>query len=340
VVAATSKFLLKGGVLLLLPLMIYSDNPNNHAGIQASYGITDNVHQLNIMTAGQELAISPYVFLAGFLEFDYSGDISIISFDANNLVVANDIRIKKGILFPRVGNKTAIYAELYTFYAPAYEQYRFADISVGNDLNLYLDNFLFSNQTKIRYKHYPLDSLTDYLEPSMKLELAIPLPYFVFTPGIGCGFRRYGEECISLYTAVSNLYLPLTLDFSMACEFRFSHVSQPQSYYIIPPTYADEPFFEEENVKESAELSISANRMAAKKRVFVEATLTLFNKVFYEVENLSRTDKGLRTSVQFRKFLNDNLGMHINLYSHINTSTIDDFDYMKNGVEFTLELIF
>lgn len=336
-VTATNKILLRGGVILLLPLIAYS---YNRAGLQVGYSVTDNIYQLDIKDAGQIMGVNPYFSSSGLLDFDYVGEISLINFDAANLLVANDIAITKNILLPGVGNKTAFYADIYGFYTPSHEQYRIAEMVLGNSLNVYFGNYLFFPETKLRYRHYFSDSISSYLEPSVQIGLRIPLPYFSLIPKLGAGFRHYLEEFVPLYTAASHLYFPLTLDFSIAFSLYFLHASYPQSDYITSLRYVDDPFFEEENINKISELSISINRILAKQRVFVEARFDILHKEFYEIENLDRSDKRLQFSLQFTKFINDNLGLHINGYSLINTSTLEDFDYIKNAVELNLELIF
>lgn len=339
-VTATNKILLRGGVILLLPLIAYSYSPQEHTGLQIGYTITDNIDQLNLRDAGQIINASPFFFYSGFLQFDYAGDISLINFESDNLLVANDIKITKNVLLPGIGNKTAIYADIYSFYTPSYEQYRIIDITAGNSLHIYFGNHPFSLDMKVRHKYYVLDSLDDYLEPSLDMALGIPLPYSLFTPNLEIGFRKYLEELIPFYSTGSKLFLPLTLDFSIAMGMKYLRSSQPQSDYIIPLRYVDDPFFEEENISELFGLDISVTRTIVKKRIFAEVKIALFRKIFYEIQELERIDKGLQLSVRFTKFINDNLRLHVNGNNHINTSTIEDLDYMKNEVELNLELIF
>jgi hypothetical protein len=340
VVTVTRKIFFRGGVLVLLPLIASSYSPKEHAGLQFGYTITDNINQLNLRNAGQIINASPFFFYSSFLQFDYAGDISLINFESANLLLANDIKITKNVLLPGIGNKTAIYADIYSYYTPSYVQYRIFDITAGSSLHTYFGNYAFSLDMKVRHKNYVLDSLDDYLEPSLDIALSIPLPYSLFMPNIEMGFRKYLEEQVLFYSTGSELSFPLTLDFSIAMGMEYSRSSQPQSNYIIPLSYADDPFFEEENISELFDLDISVTRTIAKKRIFAEAKLTLFRKVFYEIEDLARIDKGLQFSLRFTKIIKDHLRVHVNGNNHINTSTIEDFDYMKNEVELNLELIF
>jgi hypothetical protein len=340
VVTVTSRILLKGGVLLLLPLIGLSYGPAKGGVLELGYGVTDNVYQLNIRDAGQTIALSPQLFYAGFLDIDYSGNIALINFETDNLLMTNEMQIAKKILLPGVGNKTSFYAGVSSFYTPGYEQYRTIDITGGNSFHAYFRNYFFSLETEVRYKYYLLDSLNDYLKPQLGLACGIPLPYFFFTPGIGIGFRKYLQELIPFYRARTSIFFPFALDFSAAMDVNYLHASQPQSDYIIPLRYADDPFFEQDNLNELLTLEISATRMFHKQKMFTELNLDLFQKTFYEIEGLQRTDKGIVFHVGLARFVRDDLRLHLGGRSHINTSTIDEFDYMKNEIEVNLELIF
>jgi hypothetical protein len=340
VVTATSKILFRGGVLILLPFIVSSYTQTKGGGIGLGYGITDNIYQLNIRDGGQIISVSPYLFCTGLLDIDYFGDVALINLEIDNLLLSNEMELAKKILLPGIGNKTVFYAVVSSFYTPAYEQYRTFDITGGNSLHVYLSKYLFSLDTEVRYKNFLLDSLTDYVEPRLNIACAIPLPYFILTPEIETGFRKYFQEFVPFYRTGSSVFLPLTLDFSAAMVVNYLHVSQPQSNHIIPLSYADDPFFEQENLSESITLEMSATRVFQKQRVFVEVDFDLFQKTFYEIEGLQRTDKGIEFNIGFTKFIRSNMRLHLNGRSHANASTIDDFDYMKNEIEVNLELIF
>ena len=339
-VTATSRILRKGGAILLLPFIALSYNPNKGGGIGFGYGITDNIYQLSIRDGGQIISISPYLFYSGPLDIDYAGDISLINFETDNLVLTNEMEMAKKILLPGIGNKTAFYVDVFSFYTPGYEQYRTIDVTGGNSLQAYLRNYFISLNTKLRYKYYLLDSLNGYLEPLINFACGIPLPYFVFTPDIEIGFRKYLEEFIPFYRTGSNLFFPLTMHLSAAMEINYLHSSTPQNDYITPLRYADDPFFEEENLEELLNLKLMATRTIAKKRIFAEVQVSLFRKAFHEVEDLERIDKGLDFALRFTKFIGGNLRLRLDGKSHINSSNIEDFDYMKNTIEMNLELIF
>ncbi len=339
-VTVISRIILKGGVLLLLPFIALSYSPTKGGAIGLGYGVTDNLYQLNIRDAGQTIALNPYLFYAGFFDIDYSGSITLINFDTDNLLLSNEMEIAKEILLPGIGNKTDFYAGISSFHTPGYDQYRTMEIAGGNSLRVYFHNYLFSIETKARYKHYLLDSLNDYLEPCLNLAFGLPLPYSILTPALEIGFRKYLQELVPFYRAGTSVFFPLTLDFSASMEMHYWHASQPQFDHIIPLIYADDPFFEEENLNAMLTLDISAARMFHKHRASAEANLDLFRKTFYEIEGLQRTDSGLIISIRINKLVRENLRLALKGYTHVNTSTVEDFDYMKNEIALNLELIF
>ena len=339
-VTVTSRILFRGGVFLLLPFIASSYSPAQGGAIGLGYGVTDNLYQLNIRDAGQTMTLSPYLFYSGFLDIDYSGNIALINFERDNLLFTNEMEIAKKILLPGIGNKTDFYAGILSFHTPGYEQYRTIDITGGNSLHVYFDNYLLSMETTVRYKHYLLDSLDDYLEPRLDLSCGIPLPYFVLTPVFEIGFRKYLQETTPLYRIGSSLFFPLTLDFSTSMEVYYWHAAQPQFDHIIPLTYADDPFFEEENLNELLTLEISATRTFIRQRIFAEANMHMFQKKFYDIEELPRTDKGLIISIDITKFVNEDLKLRLAGNTCVNTSTIADYDFVKNEIVLNLELIF
>ena len=339
-VRATSRILSQGGVLILLPLIASSYSPARGGALGLGYGVTDNIYQLDIRDAGQIISLHPYLFYTGFLDIDYSGTIALINFETDNLLLTNEMEIAKKILLPGVGNKTAFYAGISSVYTPGYAQYRTIDITGGNSLHVYFRNYFLSLETEIRCKYYLLDSLNDYLKPQLSLACGIPLPYFVLTPEIEIGFRNYPQELVPFYRTGTSAFFPLTLDISVAMGVHYWYASAPQIDHIIPLTYADDPFFEEDNLNALLTLDMSATRMFHKNRVSAEANIFLFRKAFYEIEGLQRTDRGLVLSVSINKLIREDLRLLLHGYTYVNSSTIEDFDYLKNEIELNLELIF
>jgi len=337
VVRADSKILSMGGVLLLLPYFIYSYSVQ---GVSFAYNLTNNINQYNMSSGGQIAGLRPHFFLEDVVTVKYEGDFSLINFDPTNLLIANSAALAKNFLLPGVGNKTTIYTEFYSFFAPSYDLYRVADVVCGDSLRLYVGNYLLSTGARVRYKHYYSDLITSYLEPRLKMGVRIPLPYAFFTPEAAGGFRIYGEESTPFYTASARLFFPLALDLSFSSKFTFHQAMPPDSAFITPPQYVDDPFFEEENIDHIIDLDLSINKSLIKERAFIEGRANLFRKEYYEVAGMGRRDEGINISLQYTRFVSSQFIFHTKVSTLINSSTVNDFDFMKNDLELTFELIF
>ncbi|MDH4211113.1 MAG: hypothetical protein OEV79_06655 [candidate division WOR-3 bacterium] len=333
-----SKILSKGGaILLLLPLFIYSYSIE---GVSFAYNLTNNINGFDLSGGGQIASLRPYVLNEDFVTLNYNGDFSLIDFDPTNFYMANNVGLAKKLLLRGVGNKTTLYAGLYSFYAPSYSLYNLVDIIGGDSLNVYLGNFLFSPDARVRYKYFYSDLIRSYYEPRLKAAIRIPLPYTYFTPKFEGGFRIYGEEAVPFYIAEAQLYFPLTIDLSLAVWFAFNEVSYPDTEYITPIQYVDDPFFEEENINEKYELGLYATKAFIKQQAFIETRAHLFRKRFYDMEGMDREDEGVNVSLQYTKFVSSTLVFYVKASTLFNSSTVNDFDFVKNDLELIFELIF
>lgn len=336
-VRADSKILSTGGVLLLLPFLVYSYSVQ---GFSFAYNLTNNINQYNFSSGGHIAGLRPYFFLEDVVTVNYEGDFSLINFDPTNLLVANSAALAKDLLLPGVGNRTTVYARLYHFFAPSYDLYRVADVVCGDSLRLYVGNILLLPDVRIRYRYYYSDLITDYLEPRAKMGLRIPLPYAYLTTEAGGGFRIYGEESTPLYMASARLLFPLSLDLSFSSKFTFRQTMNPDSLFITPTQYVDDPFFEEENIDHTYDLDLSVNKSLIKERAFIEARANLYRKKYFEVSGMDRRDEGIYISLQYTRFVNSKFVFHTKASMLANSSTVNDFDFMKNDLELIIELIF
>jgi hypothetical protein len=337
VVRVDSKILSTGGVLLLLPFIIYSYSLQ---GVSLAYNLTNNINQYDMSTGGQIAGLRPYFFLEDVVTVSYEGNFSLINFDPSNLLIENSAALAKNFLLPGVGNKTTFYTEFYSFFAPSYDLYRVADVISGDSLRLYVGNYLLSTDARVRYKHYYSDVITSYLEPRVKLGLRIPLPYAFFTPEAAGGMRIYGEESTPFYSASARLFFPLALDLSFSSQFTFHQALSPDSEFITPSQYVDDPFFEDENIDHIYDLDLAINKSLIKERAFIEARANLFRKEYYEVAGMGRRDEGMNISLQYTRFANSQFVFHIKVGTLLNSSTVNDFNFMKNDLELIFELIF
>ena len=323
--------------MLLLPLFVYSYSIE---GVSFAYNITNNINGFDLSGGGQVVSLRPYVLNEDVVIFNYNGDFSLIDFNPTNFYMANNIGVAKKVLLRGVGNKTTLYAGLYSFYAPSYTVYNIIDVIGGDSLNMYVGDFLFSADGRVRYKHFYSDFIKSYYEPQFKTNIRIPLPYMYFTPRFEGGFRIYGEEAIPFYAAGAQLYFPLTMDLSFATWLGLSQVSDPDTEYIAPIQYVDDPFFEEENINEKYEIGLHVTKSFMKQQAFLEVDANLFRKRFYEMEGMSREDEGAYVSLQYTKFVSSTFVFYVKASTVFNSSTVNTFDYVKNDLELIFELIF
>jgi hypothetical protein len=327
-----------GGVFLLLPLLLYSYNPK---GLSISYSSTDNIYLLDIKDRGSIMSVSPFLSYDNFIDFQYYGNFSIINFDNSNLFIDNYIELQRKVYLPGVGNKNIFYLNFYNFFSSSYDIYRLYEVALGDSLNIYLrNNYLFSSGIELKYKVFPHDSINNYIEPGVNLSIAIPLPYFFFTPRVFTGFRIFNDELMPFYEVSSSIYFPLTLDFSLNLSFSYYNLQPPDTGSIIIDTYLDDPFYEVDAMKEMTEFNIKLFKLFSGIDSRVDLSLNLYNKSFFEVDNISRNDKGFKANIKFSKMLSENLITDVKFESYINSSTFSDFEYTRNTVGLSLQLIF
>lgn len=324
--------------MLLLPLSLYSFSTK---GVLFSYTVTDNLYLSNIKEHGNITNINPFLHQGNFFDFKYNGNVSVINFETYNLVFENYFELHKRIYLPGVGNKNILYSNLYSFLPFSYEIYRLIEFALGDSLNIYLGNkYLFSPEVKIKYKNFYSDSISDYLEPSIKSSISIPLPYVFFIPGVDAGFKVFENEAFSFYKTSSHFYFPLTFDFSFTLSLTYYYSQYVEAAYPIPVSYADDPFFEQENLNQMLDLKIFLNKLFHNHRSQLSVDLQLFKKEFFEVENQTREDSGLKVNVGFTKIVDKNLSFSLQIESLYNLSSIQDFEYIKNSLESSFGLIF
>lgn len=333
-----NKILSTGGVVLLLPLLLYS---YTNKGLSFSYIATDNVYLYNIKDYGSIIDISPFFQYEGFFSFMYNGNVSLINFNNDNIFLTNNLDLQKKYYFAGVGNKNITYVNLYSFLPVTRDIYTYMEFIFGNSLNIYLaDKYLFAPDVNLKYKNFSSDSISDYLEPNIKSSIRIPLPYFFFTPEIGAGMKMYDNETLLFYKILSHLDFPLTFNFSAAVSLGYLHTQHPEDVYPLDVTYADDPFFEQENLSHMSDLTLSVNSIFLKQYSQLNIDVQVFEKEFFEVDDQGRNDNGLKVSVAFTKFIERNLPLSVRFESLFNSSSLDDFDYNKNSLEVNFRLIF
>ena len=329
---------LGGGILLLLPLCLYS---HNNKGLSLSYTASDNLYLLNIKESGSIISISPFIQYQSYFDFNFDGTVSLINLSTTNLFLENNFELQKVLYLPGVGNKNSTYLRLYSFLATSYKIYRFVNLSIGDSINVYiLNNYLFSSGIGVTYRLFLSDSLSDYLETEARSSISIPLPYFFFIPEVTGGLKMYENETLPFYKFSPKLNFPLLLNFSFGVSFVYSYFTPPKGDLLLSSIYTDDPFFEEEVVEQMLGVKIYSKKLFLQNYSQLNIGLQAFEKKFFEVDNQERKDKGLIANVTLKKFININSSFSIHLESLLNSSTIKDFEYTKNSIELRFELIF
>lgn len=325
-----------GAALLLLPILVFSYTTQ---GVSLAYNLTNNLNLFDLSSGGQIVGLRPYFFCEDVFNLDYEGDFSLVDFEPRNLLMANTAALSKVVLLPGVGNRTTLYSRLYSFYAPSYSLYGLADAVFGDSIRMYVGKFLLMPDARVRYKYFYSDLITSYIEPRAKVGLRIPLPYAFLTPSASAGMRIYDEESTPFFTTSAQLFFPLSVDFSLSTAFTFGQTTAPDSVFIVPALYIDDPFFEEENIEKIYDLELALNRSVIRQRTFIELKGNLFRKNFLEVNGEGRTDEGISLSLQYTKFVSSTFVFHVTMGTLLNSSTRPEFDFMKNDLELIFELI-
>ena len=339
-VLARGRILSTGGALLaLLPYFVHSYSTQ---GVSLAYNLTNNVNQYHLSGSGQIVGIKPYFFLEDVVNVDYEGDFFMINFDPYNLFIGNRAALSKDFFLPGVGNRTTLYAKFYNFHAPSYDRYSTSEFTGGDSIRFYAGKVLFLPDVHVRYRLYNADLMTSYLEPRVKTHVRIPLPYAFLTSGASAGLRMYGEERTPSYAASVELLFPLSLDFSLSADFGFSRALAPDSVFIVPADYADDPFFEEENLELAYDIGLNLNRSLLKDRAFIEVRANAFRKQFFEMNGVGRTDEGVGLSLRYTRYMTRQFVFHLRAGTLLNSSNVENstFDYIKDDFEMIFELIF
>jgi hypothetical protein len=327
-----------GAIILLLPFLLLS---NIYSGFSASNSYTDNLYFIGeIERGGNKTNVSPFISYSGLLDFNYSGDVSIIDFDKDDIFIGNQVGIEKRFNLPGLGNRNYLYLSGYNFIPVNYQNYGLNEIYGGDSLSLYLGNFLLSTGMKIGYVNFISDSIEDYFKPEIKTNLSIPMPYFYFVPGAGAGLIFYKNERLPYYNFSLSLDFPLTGDFTMFVSGNCFWLSEPEIDYLISDSLLLDPFFENEGVVRNINLNLSINKIFVEQKSYVNLYLAIFEKNFFEIGNILRNDSGIFGGLQYTKMISNNISLFFSLSSKVNNSTIENLSYTKNNIGGGIQLIF
>lgn len=321
---------------MLLPFLLLG-----YTGISVSNSYTDNLYFIGeIEKAGNKTNVSPFLSYSGFLDFDYSGDATIIDFDEEDIFIGNRVGIQKRFNLPGLGSRNYLYLNGYNFIPLKYENYGLNEIYGGDSLSFYIGNFLLGVGIGAGYVDFSSDSVEDYFKPEITADLSIPMPYFYFVPGAGAGLMIYEDDRLPYYNFSLSLDFPLTGDFTMSFGGNYSRLSEPGNDYPISDSLLLDPFFENEGITRSVDLDLSVNKTFVEQKAYLSLYLTLFEKDFFEVSNIRRNDSGFFAGLRYTKIINNNTSFFVSFSSEINNSTIEDLNYTKNSIGGGIRLIF
>lgn len=336
---ARARISIKGIITgsILLPLVLYSDHS---AGLSLAFTATDNLQFLNIKERGAIVTVSPFVRYQGFATITYDGAISLVGLDPNNLFFGNDIEIQKHMFLPGVGNRNTLYLDAYVLHTSTYDIYRMNEFSLGDSLSVYIaKKYYCMVDLQGTYTDYRDDSLTDYLQSHMRTSLSIPMPYFFLTPSVRGGLRLYEDQTLPFYGGSATIDLPLTLAFSITASASFFRHSEPTTH-ITTLTYADDPYFERENLEQTREITIGCTKLFLAQRARIHLNTGLYDKRFFEIDNMGRQDEGFTGQATLSHTIDRNSVISIG-YSYLsNSSTFGVFNYDKHTADLSLQLTF
>jgi len=327
-----------GAIVLLLPFLLF---PNSYTGVSLSNSYTDNLYFIGaIKKGGNTTNVSPFFSYSGFLDFDYSGNVSVIDFDEEDIFFGNRAGIQKIFNLPGLGNRNYFYLNGYNFSTLNYRNYGLNEIYGGDSISLYIGNVLLSTGIQIGYMDFSSDSIEDYVKPEVKTYLSIPMPYFYFIPGVDAGLMFYENERLPYCNLSLSLNFPLTGDFTIYVSGNYFWMSEPENNYLLPDSLLLDPFFEEEGIKRNININLSINKSFIKYKSYMSLYLNLFEKDFFEIGDLLRNDSGISVGLQYTKIIDNNISFFVSFSSELNNSNIENLDYTKNNIGGGIRLIF
>lgn len=327
-----------GAIVLLLPFILLS---SSYAGIKLSNSYTDNLYYIGeIERGGNQTTVSPFFSYSGFLDFDYTGNASMIDFDGEDIFIGNQFEIQKKFNLPGLGNRNYLYVNGYNFFPINYRNYGLSEISGGDSLSLYIGNLLLGLGIEVGYVDFISDSVKDYIKPEIETRVSVPMPYFYFVPGFTAGFMVYEDARLPYYDFSLGLDFPLTGDFTIALSGNYFQLSLNGSDLPLSDSLLLDPFFENEGIAKNVALGLSVRKTFVKQKAYLSLYLNLFEKGFFKVDNIQRDDSGFFVSLQFTKIVNNNTSFFVGFSSLVNNSTIENLSYTKNNVSGGIQLIF
>lgn len=325
---------IRGGVILLLPFVIYSAST-----LSLNISATDNINMLNLKTPGIVFGVAPIYDFRDHFGLHYDGAFSLINLIPENLIIENYLKVEKTIDFEGVGNRNFIAGKIYSFFPVSFNIYQLFDFGLSDSLNYYIkDRYLFAPDIRLKYRYFLSDSIIDYTETKIGSGLRIPLPYLFFTPYGAVGMRYLSQDALFLYSLVFDFSFPLTGDFSLGAYIKYDHIGESENSSIITLEYADDPFFEYENLHQAQQMQIVLHRLLGDAKI--SGSFLIYQKDFFSVSDQTRNDRGFTIDISYTKIIGRDIALSAGFESLNNHSSIDDFDYIRNSLLLNIRLTF
>ncbi|MGB3341174.1 MAG: hypothetical protein WBB37_06805 [bacterium] len=332
----SKPFWIGGG--LVLPLLIFAWSKT---GISVSQLLTDNVYLLNMKSSGLMFALGPFIELDDFVALRADAFFFNVNFNSDNTVFLSGCQVQKVFQLPMIGNNDALYINASVFLPSYYTDYSFTEFKLGDSLGIYFaSKYRWVTDAAIEYRNFMADSIDSYFQPEFSTSVTLPIPYAFLSPKIHAGIKKYENRDIPFYDLSLNFALPLTYSYSCSFIFDFYRAGSPNEGSPLTGSYADDPFFEQENIHQSTDLTFYFNRLFIRQYAELGIEFEVYNRDFFEVESLERNDRGARLRAEFTKSLNSHFAMVLGIESIFNSSSAADFSYTKTGLELNIEWIF
>ncbi len=294
---------------------------------------------LSLKEPGVIFSLMPVYDFRDYFGIHYDGALSVINLLPENIIIENYLKLEKSIDFEDLGNRNIIAGKIYSFFPISFPIYQMFDFGLSDSLNYYItDRYLFAPNVKLKYRYFVSDSVTNYTETKIGTAVRIPLPYFFFAPYGAVGMRHFKQDALLSYSLLIDFFFPLTGDFSLGTYVKYDRIGESNDSSIITLEYADDPFFEYENLHQAKEIQIALHRLFKNSKI--SGFFLIYQKYFFPVYNQTRADNGFIINVNYTKIISRDLALSAEFESLNNHSSVDDFDYIKNSVLLNIRLTF
>ena len=323
---------------LVLPLLLFA---SSKTGVFFSQLVTDNLYWLNSKDSGLLVAVMPFIDYDDFVFVHADAFFSNANFNRENTVFSASCQIEKSFQLPRIGNNDVLYLNTRIFLPKYYTDYSLVDFSVGDSLSVYLaGRYRMVVDAAMEYRYFLSDSLNAYYQPELSTSITLPVPYAYLSPRGNVGIKRYDDRDIPYFGLSMDLMLPLTYTYSCSFIFDYHRAGSATDSSPLIGSYADDPFFEKENIYEASVLRFGFKRLFINQYAELDIACDLYNRNFFLVESIERNDKGALMRAEFTKVISRHITLILGLESMLNASSAEDFSYTKTSLDFNIEWVF